>query len=529
MSELRSATNRAAKDVPGRLGIAWRLAIGSALPLLLFVAFSVWLWGSLGQVRNHVQSTLAAGVDYALQAKDLQRNVVQVQQFLSDISATRGLDGLADGFDQAKANRDQFLAGLDRFAAQRQTRQEATQASGVQTVRQDFDKYYNLGVRMAEAYVRGGPAEGNPLMDNFDKASVALQTSLDAFVSQQITQMRTDTAEVAVQLHGLRQLAVLLCAVGVLLAGLLSWRLARSITRPIQQAMQSVEKVAQGDLVTPITVSGSDEIARLLGSLDRMQTGLLHICQGVLRNAQSMAGASDQIAQSGHELSVHTQEQANSLQQTAAAMQQLGSAVTQNVDDVEHANHLAQEASSLAVQGGAVVHEFVATMKGINDSSRKIADIIGVIDGIAFQTNILALNAAVEAARAGDQGRGFAVVASEVRSLAQRSAAAAREIKTLISASVERVEQGTQQVDQAGAAMSNVEQAIAQVSVLMVAVNRATREHSQGIEQVSQAIATMERATEQNVQRVDDSDRLAGDLQTQSQQLVQAMAAFRLS
>jgi methyl-accepting chemotaxis protein len=242
-----------------------------------------------------------------------------------------------------------------------------------------------------------------------------------------------------------------------------------------------------------------------------------------------VATASAQIAQGNQDLSQRTEQQAAALQQTAASMEQLGSTVKLNADNARQANQLALSASGVAVQGGEVVNQVVATMKGIQDSSRRIADIIGVIDGIAFQTNILALNAAVEAARAGEQGRGFAVVATEVRSLAQRSATAAREIKTLISASVERVEQGTAQVDLAGAKMAEIVGSVQRVTDIMAEISAASAEQSSGVNQVGQAVTQMDQTTQQNAALVEEGTAAAESLKGQAQQLVQAVAVFRLA
>jgi methyl-accepting chemotaxis protein len=248
----------------------------------------------------------------------------------------------------------------------------------------------------------------------------------------------------------------------------------------------------------------------------------------VRQNADSVATASSQISQGNTDLSSRTEEQASALQQTSASMKQLAATVRQNADNAEQGNGMARDASDVAARAGGVVGQVVETMKGINESSRRIADIIGVIDGIAFQTNILALNAAVEAARAGDQGRGFAVVASEVRSLAQRSADAAREIKGLITASVERVEHGSQLVDQAGTTMEEVVQAIRRVTDLMGGISAASREQSQGVAQIGEAVHQMDQATQQNAALVEESAAAAASLQTQAQQLVGAVAVFRL-
>ncbi len=303
--------------------------------------------------------------------------------------------------------------------------------------------------------------------------------------------------------------------------------LARSITRPLAQAVRHADEIAQGDLTQPIQAHGRDEAAQLLRALQGMQSRLAQVVGGVRSNAEGVSTASAEIAQGNHDLSARTESQASALEETAASMEQLGATVRQNPDNAAQANQLAMTASSVAAQGGSVVAEVVQTMRGIQDSSHKIADIIGVIDSIAFQTNILALNAAVEAARAGEQGRGFAVVAGEVRSLAQRSAEAAKEIKQLIIDSVERVGQGTQLVDKAGSTMTEVVSAIRRVTDIMGEISAASREQSSGVTQVGEAITQMDHATQQNAALVEQSAAAAASLRSQAEQLVQAVAAFR--
>ncbi len=278
-----------------------------------------------------------------------------------------------------------------------------------------------------------------------------------------------------------------------------------------------------------LKAEGQDETAQLLRALASMADKLSHIVGGVRQNAEGVATASAEIAQGNHDLSARTESQASALEQTAASMEELSATVKQNADSARQANQLALNASSVAVKGGDVVAQVVDTMKHINDSSRKIFDIISVIDGIAFQTNILALNAAVEAARAGEQGRGFAVVASEVRSLAGRSAEAAKEIKTLIGASVERVEQGTALVDQAGVTMTEVVSSIKRVTDLMGEISAASTEQSQGVAQVGEAVMQMDQVTQQNAALVEEMAAAASSLKSQAQELVSTVAVFKLS
>ncbi|HET7794171.1 MAG TPA: methyl-accepting chemotaxis protein, partial [Rhizobacter sp.] len=309
----------------------------------------------------------------------------------------------------------------------------------------------------------------------------------------------------------------------------IGWVVSRNLMGAATKAVNAASRIAEGDLSQDITAYTHDEMGQLIDALSKMQTNLRGIVSGVRQNAEGVATASAEISQGNHDLSARTEQQASALEETAASMEELASTVKQNADNARQANQLAMSASNVAVSGGEVVDRVVDTMKGINDSSKRISDIIGVIDGIAFQTHILALNAAVEAARAGEQGRGFAVVAAEVRSLAQRSAEAAKEIKSLISTSVERVEQGTTLVDQAGTTMQEVVASIKRVTDIMGEISAASSEQSAGVAQVGEAVTQMDQATQQNAALVEQSAAAAESLKAQAQQLVGAVAVFKLS
>ncbi|WP_336727360.1 methyl-accepting chemotaxis protein [Achromobacter ruhlandii] len=323
-------------------------------------------------------------------------------------------------------------------------------------------------------------------------------------------------------------LNLILSGLAVVLGGLFAWRVSKSITAPLAQAVSVAETVARGDLGQPIHAVTRDETGRLLRALHDMQDKLAGAVRTIRAGSETISSAAGQIAAGNTDLSSRTEEQAASLEETAASMEELASTVKQNADNARQANQLAASASEVAQRGGAVVSAVVSTMGDISASSRKISEIVSVIDGIAFQTNILALNAAVEAARAGEQGKGFAVVAGEVRSLAQRSAQAAREVKTLIEASVGKVAEGAGQAENAGTTMQEVVASVKRVTDIMGEIAAASQEQATGIEQVNRAVSQMDEVTQQNAALVEEAAAAAGSMQDQAHALVKAVGVFRL-
>ena len=359
----------------------------------------------------------------------------------------------------------------------------------------------------------------------FNSSSETLQKLIG--MNAKGAQQSSETAEAAYV--SARTVVITALVISIAMALLMSRLLIRSITVPLRRAVEVADAVADGDLRQAVDAQGADEAAQLMRALDRMRQGLTHTVSRVRANAESVSTASSEIAQGNADLSQRTEEQASALQETAATMSELASTVRSNADNARQADQLARSASDAARQGGSAVGDVVDTMRGISDSSRKIADIIGTIDGIAFQTNILALNAAVEAARAGEQGRGFAVVAGEVRTLAQRSADAAKEIKHLITHSVEQVERGSQQVDTAGNSMQSLVQAIQRVTDIVGEISTASVEQADGVGQVEQAVSQMDQVTQQNAALVEESAAAAESLNQQAQQMVEIVSVFRVS
>ena len=368
--------------------------------------------------------------------------------------------------------------------------------------------------------------------DRVRPLSAPVERDMGDLIELQIKEAEREYVSATTNYQRIRAISITAGCAGLLFACVFGALLVTSFRRELggepSEAAALAQSVAAGDLSVQINLRRGDTTS-LMARLKEMQGSLAALVYSVRQNSESVATASSEIAQGNTDLSQRTEEQAAALEQTAASMEQLNATVKQNADNAKQANQLALSASAVAVQGGDVVGQVVDTMKSINNSSKKIADITSVIDSIAFQTNILALNAAVEAARAGEQGRGFAVVATEVRSLASRSAEAAKEIKTLINASVERVEQGSALVDRAGATMTEVVGSIKRVTDLVSEISAASSEQSTSVSQVGEAIGQMDQVTQQNAALVEESAAAADSLKQQAQQLVQAVAVFKLA
>ncbi len=369
------------------------------------------------------------------------------------------------------------------------------------------------------------PTAGDKAAKGKDRAAAASLVQLREVLTQAeaaVAESAQATANSATQ----SALAIMLVVTVLVLAGSVWW--SRQIVNHLRTAVTVADRVSHGDLTNKIDSSGSDEIADLLRSLNSMQAELTRLVAHVRHGAEGVATASSEIAHGNHDLSARTEQQASALQQVSSSMMSLNSSVGHSAENAQQASSLATNASQVAVQGGEVVNQVVETMKGIDASSHRIADIISVIDGIAFQTNILALNAAVEAARAGEQGRGFAVVATEVRALAGRSAAAAKEIKELISDSVSRVEQGTALVARAGSTMDEVVSSIRRVTEIVREISDAAAEQNSGVAQVGEAVRHIDENTQKNAALVEQMAASASGLQDQARELVDAVAVFKV-
>ena len=423
----------------------------------------------------------------------------------------------------ARKDSEQILAELDKTVDGPQAREWLTTIlKNTTPYNQNVDKVLQMardgGIQGAGLLLVGDVAKLQNTIFKAVEDSRALQRQLVVELGNDATAESERTSTVL----------IVLAVIAALIGALTGWFMSSSLRRLIEQIIRISRTIAGGDLTQSIANKGRTEAAMMLNALSEMQSSLVAVVSNVRSASEGVASASGEIAQGNRDLSARTEQQASALEETAASMAELSSTVKQNADSANQANQLALNASSVAMTGGEVVGQVVETMKGINESSRKIAEIISVIDGIAFQTNILALNAAVEAARAGDQGRGFAVVASEVRSLAGRSAQAAKEIKALIDTSVARVARGTTLVDQAGATMAELVQSIKRVTDIMVEISAASKEQASGVYQVGEAVSQMDTTTQQNAALVEQMAAAATNLSSLAGQQVQAVAAFKL-
>ncbi len=506
--------------------IGTRLAIGITVAVALLAAM-VWVGVSrLHAVKGHLEEITQSQQPKISAAKELRdnlrsmdiavRNVVLLNDEKAMLDEVQALESLRLAFDRTHK---ELLASTD--SEQAKALLAKVQAAMLAMVK-PVDKAVRLGsANKAEEATRVLLEEVHPLEQQAMAAIQAL-TKLQLELGEQAVQQADATYRSALAL-----LVSIGSIAGVMLC-LFGWLLVRSITRPLQRAVSVARAVAAGDLTVRIDACGRNETGQLLQALKDMQGSLVQLVTGVREQAENVATGSSEISQGNNDLAHRTEEQASALQQAVSSMAQLGTTVGQNADSARRADGLAQEASSVALRGGAVVAQVVDTMRGINDNSKKISEIIGVINGITFQTNILALNAGVEAARAGDQGRGFAVVASEVRNLSQRSADAAKEIASLINASVERVERGSAQVDQARSTMAEIVASVAGLTGLMKDISSSSAEQSSDVGRVSQAVTLMDHATQQNAALVEQSAAAAESLKHQAQHLVQAVSVFRV-
>mgnify|MGYP003582269382 FL=1 len=501
------------------------LLIGLMSVLLLIVG-GMGLYGT-DQTRDGLRTVYEDRAVPLGQLSQMQSNLLENRLALTNALANFTPEEVQRATTEIGKNLAENNALWAAYAATQLTPEEKRLAEKFAAER---GKFVEEGLKPTLAALQTGNFDlGKKLNDEKVRPAYApLREDMSSLLQLQLDEAKKEYAAATSRYNNMRALSIGSMVAGILFGVLFGLAVMRNITRSLKEAVDAADAVAHGDLSRAIPVHGKDEISLLLRSLAAMQESLAQVVQRVRSGSESVSLASAEIAQGNQDLSGRTESQASALEETAASMEQLGSTVRQNADNARAANQLAQSASTVAVQGGQVVAQVVDTMKGINDSSKRIADIISVIDGIAFQTNILALNAAVEAARAGEQGRGFAVVASEVRSLAGRSAEAAKEIKSLITESVNRVEAGSALVDQAGTTMQEVVGSIRRVTDIVGEISAASSEQSAGVSQVGEAVTQMDQVTQQNAALVEEMAAAASSLRGQAADLVNTVAVFKL-
>jgi len=499
-----------------------------SVQLLLLCIIGFLAYDEAGHIETALHRTQESTLVLSRTANQMNVDVIQVQQWLTDISATRSLDGLNDGFDEAEKSYQSFVSGLAVF---RNHYEKTGNAAGINTtakLKGLFDNYYAMGKKMAQAYIDQGPAGGNKTMTDFDAAAESLSESLEPFLKEQQTALTNDLGGIDTSISRVSVATALLALFSVLLMGGSLFVLSRSIGVAVRKSVQIASKLRDGDLTMDITVDSKDEAGQLLSALKDMSTRLRGIIANVIQSSDVIANGAKEISAGNTNLSQRTEEQASSLEETASSMEEMTGTVKQNADSASQAKQLADANRQRAANGAEVVHRTVQAMSEINDSSTRIADIIGTIDGIAFQTNLLALNAAVEAARAGEQGRGFAVVASEVRSLAQRSAEAAKEIKNLIEDSVGKVKIGTQLVDESGRTLEEIIEGTQKVADIIAEIAAASFEQASGIDQVNNAVTQMDTMTQDNAALVEEAAAASRSMEEQAMVLMDQVSYFKL-
>jgi len=512
--------------------IATRMKIMSIFMIALIVALGL---SSAYMLHENLNSSVKiAKIDDDLKkAVDLARESqvdfkIQIQEWKNIL--LRGSDEkqyikYKDAFEKKGKEIQSQLGSLDKILNQSGITTPLLKETSVAL--QGLNAKYLNTLKEYEQSKNGSIQSLDKVVAGIDREPTNKFDTLVAFILESAKKIaKKNASDGADQIKNDLLILLLLVCIGIVVASVVTWRIVSSITRPLNRAINVARTIASGNLTSTIVVNSTDELGQLMLAMKDMNDSLLKIVSQVRQGTDTIATASSQIAAGNMDLSSRTEEQASSLEETASSMEELTATVRQNADNAREADMLAEKASGVAVNAGTVVSQVVQTMGEINESSKKMSDIISVIDGIAFQTNILALNAAVEAARAGEQGRGFAVVATEVRSLAQRSAAAAREIKGLIDNSLDKVSAGGKLVEQAGATMDEVVTSIKRVHDIMGEITSASREQSDGIGQVNQAIMQMDTVTQQNAALVEEAAAAAESLQDQAANLVNVVGVF---
>ncbi|CAG73102.1 methyl-accepting chemotaxis protein [Pectobacterium atrosepticum SCRI1043] len=506
--------------------IGYRLGAGFAILIVMLFVVSIFSLSKLSGFQDSARSIVKDVYPQTVDANNLIDNVTSILVAYQRLMLVSDSVQIQTNVTRVNEYRQEIGRLLDKLERQTVEERSVTQLRAIRAIRTEFLK---SGDKIISEVVAGNrEAAIEEFNNNLNVVQRQYRDAVKQLVNYQDDAMDTSVEAMAEVYSNTRMILLLILALGAVFGALIAWSITRSVIRPIQQALQVADRVAQGDLTSRITITSKDETGLLLQSLDHMNTSLSSIVGQVRDGAETISSAASQIAAGNQDLSSRTEEQASSLEETAASMEQLTSTIKNTAENTQQATDIANKASSAAKQSGDVMVSVTQKMRGIRDSSQRMAEIIGVIDGIAFQTNILALNAAVEAARAGEQGRGFAVVAGEVRSLAQRSATAAREIKDLIDDSVSKIQEGMSLVDNAEETMSGLTGYVRDVNEIISEISQASREQSDGINQMNLAIGQIDTTTQQNAALVEESASAALSLQAQASVLAEAVSTFKL-
>jgi methyl-accepting chemotaxis protein len=509
-----------------KLKIGSRLAIGFGAVMLLLVGAAIGAVVLDKLNRDRLTATLAGASAKEQLAVEMKLLALEQSSALRNLVLITDLTAMAAENDRIKSLATSLDATRERLGKLELASNEREVLANLARIDAEFDQPVKTAFEYASIFRTEDT--GNLMLNTIDPLVQRQLADLDTLVQQQRGAYLEALADSATTSERLMWITLGLVAGALVLALGFAWVLMRSITAPLAESVAVARRVASGDLTSRVTVEGRDEAAELLGALRDMNSRLGDMVTRIRSGAESIAVGASQVASGNQQLSSRTEEHASSLEETASTLEEFTTTVRQNAEHATQASALAGEASNTAERGGAVVAKVVETMREVTDSSKRIADIIGVIDGISFQTNILALNAAVEAARAGEQGRGFAVVASEVRSLAQRSASSAKEIRTLIEDSVGRVEAGARLVQQAGQTMDELVVSVRKVAAIMTEIASASHEQSSGIDQINKAITQMDHVVQMNASLVEEATAAATSMAEQATGLAHVVSQFRV-
>lgn len=509
--------------------ISTRVVLVFSVFMAAFLVIGYWTYQVSDRISLQTEQVRAKALAYRDIAQGMRVNVIQVQQFLTDISATRARDGLDDGFAEAEKNYQAFMSGLDKF--EQHYRQQSSQ-SGLDTtarLRSRMQSYYAMGRQMANGYIKAGPASGNKIMGEFDGAAEALYTELEPFIAEQNRTLDASMMDIESTVNNLRTgvfTSIVIVAVFMSIIGL---ALHRSLTRRFRILLKSINDVSEGDgdLTKRVDESGGDELSELAVEFNKFTRKIENTISRLNESILSIDLAADNISQSNSSLSERTEEQSGSLEESASSMNEMLGLVRQNSENAGKTYNLIKEHSGNAEAGVRVLADAIEAMEEINRVSGKIGEIAGTVNSIAFQTNLLALNAAIEAARAGEQGRGFAVVAGEVRSLAQSSADAALEVKKLIEDSVGKIRTGSALVNKSGATMGDVAEGIKQLSSFIAEVAESSKAQADGIEQVNRSIAQIDDIAQVNSAFVEETAAASRNMRDEVLNLRKLMGFFK--